>query len=69
MSWCNGILGNLKYEITIKKYDYMERIFKIHKILYEYSDFINNSNIIDIKITSNEVIYKFLSKYSIYKNY
>lgn len=45
----------------IEKYDYMERMFEVHKILYEYADFIHNSNILDITIKDGNVLFTFLS--------
>lgn len=46
----------------VEKYEYMERMFNVHKILYEYADFINRSNILDITIKNGNVYFNFLSK-------
>ena len=45
----------------IKKYDYMERMFDVHKVLYEYAMFINKSNVLDITIRDGDVYFNFLS--------
>jgi predicted rRNA methylase YqxC with S4 and FtsJ domains len=45
----------------IEKYDYMGRMFEVHKILYEYGDFINKSNVLDITIKDGNVYFNFLS--------
>jgi len=45
----------------IEKFDYMERMFNIHKILYEYADFINKSHISDITIKDGDVYFNLLS--------
>ena len=45
----------------IEKYDYMGRMFEVHKILYEYADFIHDSNVLDITIKDGNVYFTFLS--------
>ena len=45
----------------IEKYQYMRRMFDMHKILYEYADFINNSDVLDITIKNGNVYFNFLN--------
>lgn len=45
----------------IEKYEYMERMFNVHKILYEYADFINRTNVLEISIKNGNVYFNFLS--------
>ena len=45
----------------IEKYDYMERMFDVHKVLYEYAKFIDKSNVLDITIKDGDVYFNFLS--------
>lgn len=45
----------------IDKYQYMERMNDIHKILYKYAEFINKSNVLDITIKNGQVYFNFLS--------
>ena len=58
-----GSLENKKDFLNnqIEKYDYMGRMFEIHKILYEYADFINKSDVLDITIKNGDVYFNFLS--------
>jgi len=45
----------------IDKYEYMGRMFDVHKILYEYAEYINKSNVLDITIKDGNVYFNFLS--------
>jgi len=45
----------------VEKYEYMGRMYKVHKILYEYAEFINKSNVLDITIKNGNVYFNFLS--------
>ncbi|MDD5584632.1 MAG: FkbM family methyltransferase [Candidatus Omnitrophica bacterium] len=45
----------------IDKYEYVKRMFDVHKVLYEYADFINKSTISDITIKDDDVYFNFLS--------
>ncbi|MBN1824447.1 MAG: FkbM family methyltransferase [Endomicrobiales bacterium] len=43
------------------KFEYMGRMHSVHKILYEYADYIKNTDAVDITIRGEEVYYTFLS--------
>ena len=45
----------------IEKFDYMGRMYQIHKILYEYADFINKGAVSDITIKDGQVYFTLLS--------
>lgn len=53
----NSFLNN-----ELEKYDYMGKMFEVHKTLYDFADFINKTDVLDITIKNGEVYFNFLSK-------
>ncbi len=48
-------------EQKIEKYAYMEQMFGLHKVLYDYADYIKGSDCLEITLKDGEVIFNFLS--------